>query len=199
MTREQILETADVLFHECGFDNISLSDIAKAGGIRKGNFYYHFKSKNALLEAVIDRRLVATLDQLRRIDSDYPDPKSRLNAFIQDQLLSDTSRSSDTIDSALCLELAKLKHPALHQARNALIFQNEWLIKQIADHSPSTDAARLAEQILGRIQGALLLARVLTSIEVLQRAQGEISRWLVCRLSIHSNSCPSTNLDYTPT
>jgi TetR/AcrR family transcriptional regulator len=53
--REQILNAADALFGEVGFDAASTREIAERCGINKALIHYHFQSKQALLEAVLDR------------------------------------------------------------------------------------------------------------------------------------------------
>lgn len=57
-TRARIVSAADDLFYRRGFENTSFSDIADAVEISRGNFYHHFKSKDAILDAVIQHRLV---------------------------------------------------------------------------------------------------------------------------------------------
>ncbi len=52
-TRQLIIEKATLLFTKQGYNNTSLSQILKATGLAKGGFYFHFKSKEALGEAVI--------------------------------------------------------------------------------------------------------------------------------------------------
>ena len=59
-TRELIVEKADSLFYEGGFEATSFAEIAAAVGISRGNFYHHFKTKDAILEAVIVRRMERT-------------------------------------------------------------------------------------------------------------------------------------------
>ena len=49
-TRETIVEAADDLFYRQGFEHTSFSDIAERVQISRGNFYYHFKSKDEILE-----------------------------------------------------------------------------------------------------------------------------------------------------
>ena len=56
-TREHIVAAADQLFYRQGFEHTSFSDIADAVQISRGNFYYHFKSKDEILDAVIDVRI----------------------------------------------------------------------------------------------------------------------------------------------
>jgi len=52
--REQILKAADSLFGEVGFDAATTREIAELSGVNKALIHYHFKSKEALLEALLD-------------------------------------------------------------------------------------------------------------------------------------------------
>lgn len=53
--KNEILDVAERLFGEKGFDNTSTNDILKEVGIARGTLYYHFKSKEDILDAMIDR------------------------------------------------------------------------------------------------------------------------------------------------
>lgn len=54
LTRERILEAADQLFGELGFDVATTRDIALRSGVNKALIHYHFGTKDDLLEAVLD-------------------------------------------------------------------------------------------------------------------------------------------------
>ncbi|MEU6264605.1 TetR/AcrR family transcriptional regulator [Saccharopolyspora shandongensis] len=51
--KQQILETAGVLFAEHGFHNVTMSQIASEVGITAGALYRHFKGKDELLSATL--------------------------------------------------------------------------------------------------------------------------------------------------
>ena len=53
--KNEILDAADTLFAQKGFDNTSTGDILEMVGIARGTLYYHFKSKEDILDALIDR------------------------------------------------------------------------------------------------------------------------------------------------
>ena len=53
--RRRILDVAAALFLERGYVGTSLRDIARAVGMKPGSLYYHFASKEALLEAILER------------------------------------------------------------------------------------------------------------------------------------------------
>lgn len=54
-TAERILDAAEDLFSEKGYDATSLGDVADVVGIRSPSLYNHFKNKKALYSAVVER------------------------------------------------------------------------------------------------------------------------------------------------
>ena len=54
VSKEQIIKYASDLFRIQGYHKTSMDDIAKASGILKGSVYHHFKSKEALMKAVLE-------------------------------------------------------------------------------------------------------------------------------------------------
>lgn len=53
--KNEILDVAERLFCAKGFDNTSTNDILNEIGIARGTLYYHFKSKEDILDAMIER------------------------------------------------------------------------------------------------------------------------------------------------
>ena len=53
-TRDQLVTEATRLFAERGFDATSVEAVLDAAGVSRGSLYHHFKSKDALFEAVLD-------------------------------------------------------------------------------------------------------------------------------------------------
>lgn len=53
--RSEILDAAEKLFCTKGYDATSTGDILRELGIARGTLYYHFKSKEDILDAMIDR------------------------------------------------------------------------------------------------------------------------------------------------
>lgn len=53
--RDRLLDTAAQLVHERGYTAVSVSDICKEAGLKKGSFYHFFRSKHALVLAALDR------------------------------------------------------------------------------------------------------------------------------------------------
>lgn len=54
-TKEKILDAGQQLLLKQGYGGTSVDQVIDAAGITKGAFFYHFKSKNALANALMDR------------------------------------------------------------------------------------------------------------------------------------------------
>lgn len=89
-TRERILDTAERLFADSGFVSTSLRDITNEAGVNLAAVNYHFGSKEALLAAVLERRIrpvndrrLALLDELESRAADGgPTLEQIVTAFI---------------------------------------------------------------------------------------------------------------------
>lgn len=65
-TREDILNTAFVMFMERGYGDVSLNDILNPIGITKGAFYHYFKSKDELFEEILDSYVIHPLKKFEK-------------------------------------------------------------------------------------------------------------------------------------
>jgi AcrR family transcriptional regulator len=62
--REEIVDAADKLFRSKGYDSCTINDILRSVSIAKGTFYHYFKSKEDVLDAVVDRYASLALGQV---------------------------------------------------------------------------------------------------------------------------------------
>lgn len=72
--RNEILDVAERLFCTRGYDNTSTNDILAEIGIARGTLYYHFKSKEDILDGMIDRILTGIIRKASRIALDESIP-----------------------------------------------------------------------------------------------------------------------------
>ncbi|WP_046173549.1 TetR/AcrR family transcriptional regulator [Domibacillus indicus] len=68
--RNEILDAADELFGQKGFDGTTTNDILEKVGVARGTLYYHFKSKEEIMNALIERHTVHLLGAAKEIASD---------------------------------------------------------------------------------------------------------------------------------
>src|SRR5579863_9163351 len=84
-TRTRILDVALELFSEHGFDGTTLQQIADRLGVTKAALYYHFRSKDDLLRALI-APAIADLDALLDADEQEADTPARRRHFVEDYI-----------------------------------------------------------------------------------------------------------------
>ncbi|MFD0712148.1 TetR/AcrR family transcriptional regulator [Paenibacillus sp. GCM10027626] len=72
--RNEILDAADELFGQKGFDGTSTNDILQKVGIARGTLYHHFKSKADIMDALIERYNVRLLGAAQEIAADKSIP-----------------------------------------------------------------------------------------------------------------------------
>ncbi|MBA2079371.1 MAG: TetR family transcriptional regulator [Rhodanobacter sp. 68-29] len=178
-TRDAIVGIADTLFYERGFERTSFSDIADAVGISRGNFYYHFKSKDEILDAVIAVRSRNTRDMLARWEARSAGPAERILCYIRIVL---TNRGKIMHHGcpvgSLSVELAKLDHPLRPDA--SAIFQvfRDWLAAQFAALGRAKDADVLAMHVLAFSQGVAVMDNAFRDKAFVQREVERMARWL---------------------
>ena len=69
--REELLRVSARLFREKGFDGTSIRDISSAAGMHSGSPFYHFKTKQDILLAVMEQGLA---EGLRRLEDAIAQP-----------------------------------------------------------------------------------------------------------------------------
>lgn len=178
-TRDDIVEAADGLFYRHGFDHTSFADIAEAVQISRGNFYYYFKTKDEILDAVIERRLGNTQAMLAQWEMVGETPAARLRSFI-DMLISnrtDIKRYGCPVGT-LCTELAKLGHAAKDDARALFTLFRVWLRRQFELAGRKADADELAMHLLMRSQGVATLATAFQDEAFIRHEVQQMHAWL---------------------
>lgn len=94
--RKELLDAALELFYERGYDKTSVNDIIAKVGVTKGAFYYHFKSKDEVLDTIAlqqAQEMVAAFASAAR--AEYHGFLERLNGTISSlwQYRTDTQRT----------------------------------------------------------------------------------------------------------
>lgn len=182
-TREQIVDAADDLFYQHGFEHTSFADIASAVNISRGNFYHHFKAKDDILAAVIDQRLARTGELLAGWETTSPSPADRIRSFVT-MLVANREpimRFGCPVGT-LCAELAKLNHVAQSAANKMFTLFREWLGRQFSLLGHGAEADDLAMHLLMRSQGIATLAQAFHDEIFLRREVEDLNQWLNSRL-----------------
>lgn len=177
--RDAIVEAADRLFYQCGYEHTSFADIARDVQISRGNFYYHFKTKDEILDAVIQARLARTRQMLSYWEADGEGPVDRIRSFINILIVNQAKilRYGCPVGT-LCSELAKLGHPSQAEANKLFTLFRAWLRQQFVQLGHKKDADDLAMHLLARSQGVATLANAFHDQHFVEQEVEEMCDWL---------------------
>lgn len=147
--RAEIVETADRLFRKNGYAKCSVEMIIREIGVAKGTFYYYFKSKPDILEAVVDTTLGQIVEMAKGVADDPSlTAMQKMEALLGNSHIGD----GDSLDVAEMLHLPENRE--LHELTN---------IKTVLQLSPIL--AQIVEQGIG--EGVFDVERPLETIQFL--------------------------------
>jgi TetR/AcrR family transcriptional repressor of nem operon len=162
-TAAQILDAAERLVQERGFNGFSYADVARQLELTKAALHYHFASKAELGDALIDRYAGRFFDALSAVDGNS-NALEKLHAYAQ--LYADVFR-----DDRMCLcgmlaaDYATLPDPMRERVVRFFDDNEVWLARVLDDgrqagtirfHGPARPVART---LIGGLEGAMLVAR----------------------------------------
>lgn len=178
-TREHIVEAADQLFYQQGFEHTSFTAIADVVQISRGNFYHHFKTKDDILDAVIALRVSRTQSMLERWEADGATPLARIKCFICILIANRAKimRYGCPVGT-LSTELAKLDHAAQGRANGIFTLFRDWLRTQFIQLGRHADAEALAMHVLARSQGVATLAQAFHDEAFVEHEVAQLCEWL---------------------
>ncbi len=84
--RNLVLEAAEALFAERGYEGTTVADIARRSELAKGSLYQLFQSKEEIFEAIINRKMTDMLDKLDEIIAGDVSPVEKVRMVIRSKL-----------------------------------------------------------------------------------------------------------------
>ncbi|MEO5688160.1 MAG: helix-turn-helix domain-containing protein [Burkholderiaceae bacterium] len=164
--RQRILDTASKLFYERGVRAVGVDLVVEASGVAKTSLYRHFRTKDDLIVAFLEREDVAFWGQWDAVAARHAgDPAGELGAqlrWIGKRLARANYRGCPQINVAA--EFAEADHPARSVSRQHM----QALRKRLTDLARQLGAARpaeLAAQLGVLVNGAFVSSSMLAPDE----------------------------------
>ena len=183
-TRERILDAAITLFGEQGFKATSVAQIEAAAGLSPGagGLFHHFRSKQAVLEAGIERHLARlnALRDIRRIVGDLGDVRVELTIFAR-YILAELDEESDLL--RLLLLEARQRPEVLGAAVDTMVGGSAtdfagWLAARPGQSLSPTQAQAIAVLGLGSLLAPRLTQAVLGRSVLALDDQALVAGWV---------------------
>jgi TetR/AcrR family transcriptional repressor of lmrAB and yxaGH operons len=81
-TKAKIIRTASRLFKRQGYEKTSIDDICRESGVKRGNLYFHFRSKEELAQAAIADAMERQIPFIDILMEDETDPLRKVELMI---------------------------------------------------------------------------------------------------------------------
>jgi AcrR family transcriptional regulator len=172
---EKLLETAQRLFYQRGFHAVGISEIIAEAGVARMTLYNNAASKEALIEAIIERASNQVMAWLERGASSSTGPTlppgQRLPAiFDLYEAWFNEPEFSGCLFARAAAEFPAHDHPVHRAAANHKRRLFEFL-EEIAGDAGARQPAMLAEQLLLLLEGATALAQQTGALIAARRAR----------------------------
>jgi len=175
--RVRLIESArDILFRQ-GVEPTTLMEIAEAADVPPGNVYYYFKTKDELVEAVIESHVAAVKGLLESLER-HRTPRARLKAFVG--MLADQAETTARFgcpQGTLCSELDKREGRLRGAAAELLRLPVDWAERQFRELG-RRDARDLAFALVASYQGTALVTNAYRDPGLAIREARRLGRWI---------------------
>lgn len=176
--RDRLILAADQLIYEKTFHTTTLADIAKMADVPLGNVYYYFKTKEAIMEAVLIRR-AQEWKHLFQSWEENADIKDRLKSLIHHTTLqSDQLARFGCTMGSLCQELSKQGGAVSTGAARIMNEVLSWIETQFKNLGKGTESKNLAEHLMAGLQGMSLLTLTFREPAYLTRQGAYLENWV---------------------
>lgn len=152
--RDRILDVASELFYQEGIRAIGIDIIIERSSVAKATFYYHFRSKDELIEAYLNQRKAAFLDWFDAAIEPYVgSPEEQLNALFE-ALIKKVSmpgyRGCAFINASA--EFPAVTHPG-HLLPYSTKYEVRQRLRAICEQTTVDQPVLLADQLLLLMEG----------------------------------------------
>jgi TetR/AcrR family transcriptional regulator, transcriptional repressor for nem operon len=182
ITRDAIMQTAQSLIYRHGFAGMTLDKLLAAAKVSKGSFFYHFKSRDELGDAIITayaeedaKTLAEYMDQAQQASPDALEQVIAFLTFIIDAIRQSPESVSGCIYGSYGSELDGLSPKARETVKEGFLNWRKSLAGKfrvaLQSRTPATPAKAddLADLFMTIYEGAILTGRALDDREHLPR------------------------------
>ncbi len=176
--RDRLIAAACELLYRQGVETTTLADIARLAEVPLGNVYYYFKTKDEIIDAVVQSHLHTIRATLASIEANHRTPKSRLKALVK--ILAgepDLIAEYGCPQGSLCSELNKRGSGGDHFAADLIRVPLAWVEDQFRLMG-RRDADELAVTFIATYQGTALLSNTLGDPTLMIRESRRLGRWI---------------------
>jgi TetR/AcrR family transcriptional regulator, transcriptional repressor for nem operon len=194
-TRREIVERAAPLFNQKGYEGTSMSDLMEVTGLQKGGIYRHFSGKEELAGEVFDfsweRAMRGRQEGVEDVENRADRLKKMILNFVERRTglipggcpLMNTAVEADDGNAVLRERAKKALRSWMSRLSKTAV---EGIERKEID--ANVDPEKLAQWIIGSLEGALLLSRLQKDEEPLRNAKVYLDEYLEQKVRLKKKS-----------
>jgi TetR/AcrR family transcriptional repressor of nem operon len=163
---QEILDLAQNLFQERGYNSFSYRDLSKQVGIKTSSIHYYFPTKGDLARALVLRYREHFKQAFSQIDARSNDPSGKLELYLQ--LFIDGFRSCRRVClcSMLASDFVNLPEGVQEEVKGLFSDNEAWIAKVLAEGRESGvfdfkgSPERMARMTFSALEGSTISARI---------------------------------------
>lgn len=118
--RDEFVNAAEKLFKENGIVDTTINSIVKEMNVAKGLFYYYFKSKDDVIDAISDK-YNEVFNEMMEEKMNQPTYEERLNQFVENCIQSFRKLNDQLEGNDTAVDLTVLRTKSIAEAKTAAI------------------------------------------------------------------------------
>ena len=165
--KRAIVAAAEKLFRERGVAAVGLAELTKAAGFTQGGFYNHFKSKDALVAAVMEKAMEDGATQLiASVEASKAQAKDPMKQHIEGYLSHDhlANIEAGCPLSAFAGDVRRLGKEARQSYARGLVWNFDQLASVIEGENPQ-EKKKKSIALFSQMVGSLLLSRAVAEVD----------------------------------
>jgi TetR/AcrR family transcriptional repressor of nem operon len=182
-TRQFIIERAAPIFNQRGYAGCAISDVMEVTGLNKGGIYRHFESKEELAAEAFDYAWRTVSATRRKGLDDIPNEVDRLKRHVANFLEATNFPGgcpvlNTAVDSDDGNPVLRARVRAAIDNWRAMIITNVESGQRAGTVRPDIEPSRVANRIIGALEGANVLSRIEKSRAPVRDALAQLDSYL---------------------
>jgi len=173
-TFERLMKAAEDRIRSDGYHAMSFRDLAEDLGIKSSSVHYYFRRKEDLAVALVGRYSEAFFDELEKRSTGKEPGKKRLKAICDLYRVAYSQNERVCLCGVLGAEKSGLPVEVSKAVGQFLGKNIDWVLAALPQNSSKKSRQAEAERIISSLQGALILAKNLSGIEVFDRVVDDL-------------------------
>ena len=178
--RERLIDACVALFHERGFGSTTIAQIAERAEVPQGGVYYHFPSKQDMIEAAAEAHARQVQGMLDGLDAAHASPRARVATFLHlTASWADERARLGCPAAALVCDASREDRALVAAASAALRLSTAWIASQASACGLSeARAGALARHVTCVVQGSYVLGHALSDPGVIHDEIARLRAWV---------------------